>query len=49
KWLTPNENTIHEIGLTPDYPVELTEEDRQAEKDPQLDEAIKILLEMSNQ
>lgn len=49
KWLTPNENTIHEIGLTPDYPVELTEEDRQAEKDPQLDEAIKILLEMLNQ
>jgi carboxyl-terminal processing protease len=49
KWLTPNGNTIHEVGLTPDYPVELTEEDRQADKDPQLDEAIKILLGLSNQ
>ncbi len=49
KWLTPNENTIHEIGLTPDYPVELTEEDRKADKDPQLDEAVKILLEMIGQ
>ena len=49
KWLTPNENTIHEVGLTPDYLVELTEEDRQAEKDPQLDEAVRILLEMVNQ
>ena len=49
KWLTPNENTIHEIGLTPDYPVELTEDDRKADKDPQLDEAVKILLEMIGQ
>jgi carboxyl-terminal processing protease len=47
KWLTPNENTIHEIGLTPDYPVELTDEDRVADRDPQLDEAIRILLEMT--
>lgn len=49
KWLTPNENTIHEIGLTPDYPVELTEDDRKADKDPQLDEAVRILLEMVGQ
>lgn len=49
KWLTPSEKTIHEIGLTPDYPVELTEEDRQAERDPQRDEAIRILLEMIGQ
>lgn len=47
KWLTPNGNTIHEIGLTPDYPVELTEDDRKADKDPQLDEAVRILLEMT--
>ncbi|GAB4498050.1 MAG: S41 family peptidase [Anaerolineales bacterium] len=46
KWLTPNENTIHKIGLTPDYPVELTEEDRLNERDPQLDEAIRLLKEM---
>lgn len=49
KWLTPNEKTIHEIGLTPDYTVELTEEDRQADRDPQLDEAIRILKEMIGQ
>ncbi len=49
KWLTPNEKTIHEIGLTPDYPVELTSEDREADRDPQLDEAIKILMEMIGQ
>lgn len=47
KWLTPSEKTIHEIGLTPDYPVELTEEDRAADKDPQLDEAVRLLLEMA--
>lgn len=46
KWLTPNENTIHQIGLTPDYPVEMTVEDRQAGLDPQLDKAVEVLLEM---
>lgn len=49
KWLTPNENTIHEIGLTPDYLVELTEDDRLNDRDPQLDEAIRILKEMIGQ
>jgi carboxyl-terminal processing protease len=46
KWLTPKENTIHQIGLTPDYEVEMTLEDGQAGEDPQLDEAVRILLEM---
>jgi len=49
KWLTPNENTIHKIGLTPDYPVDLTPDDRKADKDPQLDEAIRLLKEMFGQ
>lgn len=49
KWLTPNEKTIHKIGLTPDYPVEMTLEQRQADEDPQLDEAVKILNEMIGQ
>lgn len=49
KWLTPNGNTIHDIGLTPDYPVELAEDDRIADRDPQLDEAVRILLEMIGQ
>ncbi len=44
RWLTPNERQISKIGLTPDYVVELTEEDFEAERDPQLDKAIEILL-----
>jgi carboxyl-terminal processing protease len=43
KWLTPNENTIHEIGLTPDVVAELTEEDYKAKRDPQLDAAVEFL------
>ncbi len=49
KWLTPSEKTIHKIGLTPDYTVEFTEEDRAADRDPQLDEAVRILKEMIGQ
>lgn len=45
KWLTPNENTIHEIGLTPDVTVEITAEDIDAKRDPQLDKAVEVLLE----
>jgi len=45
KWLTPNENTIHKIGLTPDVIVERTEEDYKAKLDPQLDKAVEVLLE----
>jgi carboxyl-terminal processing protease len=44
KWLTPNENTIHEIGLTPDFTAERTEEDYKANLDPQLDKAVEVLL-----
>ncbi len=44
RWLTPNERQIHGIGLTPDVEVPLTEEDVTAERDPQLDKAVKLLL-----
>lgn len=44
KWLTPNGRTIHKLGLTPDVVVELTEEDAKADRDPQLDKAVEILL-----
>jgi len=47
KWLTPNNNLIHDIGLNPDIEVEFTEEDYDEEKDPQLDKAIEILKEMN--
>ena len=48
KWLTPNERTIHGEGLTPDVEVEITDEDRQANVDPQLDKAIEVLLQEVN-
>lgn len=43
RWLTPQGRQINGIGLTPDIPVELTEEDWQAGRDPQLDRAIQYL------
>lgn len=43
KWLTPKERTIHEVGLAPDFEIDLTEEDFAAELDPQLDKAIEVL------
>jgi carboxyl-terminal processing protease len=46
KWLTPNERHIQGNGLTPDFEVELTEEDFEAELDPQLDKAIEVLMDM---
>ena len=48
KWLTPNERTIHGQGLEPDVTVEITDEERQAELDPQLDKAIEVLLQEIN-
>jgi carboxyl-terminal processing protease len=44
RWLTPKGRLIHGIGLTPDYIVERTEEDIEAELDPQLNKAIDLLL-----
>lgn len=46
KWLTPLKRTIHKIGLTPDVEAKITAEDIKADRDPQLDAAIKTLLEM---
>lgn len=40
RWLTPKGNSINEEGLTPDIVVEYTLEDREAERDPQLERAI---------
>jgi len=49
KWLTPNERTIHQVGLTPEHVVEITDEDRLADRDPQLEKAVEVLLEMMGQ
>jgi carboxyl-terminal processing protease len=44
RWLTPNERTIHEVGVVPDYEIDLTQEDFENELDPQLDKAIELLI-----
>ncbi len=46
RWLTPNQRRIHGVGLTPDILVEMTDEDYQADRDPQLDQAIQVLLQL---
>jgi carboxyl-terminal processing protease len=43
KWLTPKGELITDKGLEPDIKVEITDEDYEAEKDPQLDRAIEII------
>ncbi len=43
KWLTPKGNSIHHLGITPDVVVTMTQDDRTAGRDPQLDEALEIL------
>lgn len=45
KWYTPEGRSIHKLGVTPDIEVELTKEDRAAERDPQLDKAVELLAE----
>lgn len=44
KWLTPKERLIQDVGLTPDYIVEMTDEDYANDRDPQLDKAVEVLL-----
>jgi len=43
KWLTPSGISITDEGLMPDIEIELTEEDFDADRDPQLDKAIELL------
>ena len=43
RWLTPDERLIDGIGLMPDVIVEMTPEDLEAERDPQLDAAVETL------
>ncbi|MBK8796335.1 MAG: S41 family peptidase [Anaerolineales bacterium] len=43
RWFTPDDRTIDGAGLAPDVAVELTDEDRQAQRDPQLTKAIELL------
>ncbi len=43
-WFTPKDRAIDLVGLTPDFLVRMTMEDRQAQRDPQLDAAVEYLL-----
>lgn len=44
RWLTPNGKWIHGNGITPDIVVEWSHEDRDPQKDPQLQAALDFLL-----
>ncbi len=46
RWFTPNNRAIHGVGITPDYVVKRTLDDEQAGRDPQLDAAVKFLLDV---
>jgi len=43
QWLTPKGKLIDGIGLEPDVKIKMSDEDYEAGRDPQLDEAIGIL------
>ena len=45
RWYTPDDRLIHGIGLTPDVEVLIPESGLDEGEDPQLDEAIKLLLD----
>jgi len=47
-WLTPDERQIHQIGLEPDVEVLFTEEDIENDRDVQLLEAVRLLLETAD-
>ncbi len=42
-WLMPNGGLIEKNGITPDYEINITEEDVKAGRDPQLEKAMEIL------
>lgn len=46
KWLTPNKEWIHKIGLEPDVKIERTDDDLNKNVDPQLDKAIDLAKEL---
>lgn len=45
KWLTPNGNYIMETGIDPDIEVEMTLDDYEKDRDPQLEKALEIIKE----
>lgn len=43
EYYTPNENKIHKEGITPDYEIDISEEDIKNEVDSQLNKALEVL------
>ena len=43
KWFTPNGHDLNKEGLEPDEKVELTDEDFQNDRDPQMDKGLEVL------
>lgn len=43
EWLTPKKRQINKKGIEPDIKIELTDDDKKADKDPQLDRALQEL------
>lgn len=44
KWLTPKGRSINDEGIAPDYEVDLTEENYQADVDPQMEAAVSFIM-----
>lgn len=49
KYLMPNNEDIHNVGIKPDYEVPFTKEDYKNNKDPQLDKAREIIKNLIDQ
>lgn len=45
KWLTPKSNAIDQVGITPDVVVEMTPDDYDENRDPQLDKVLEMIKE----
>jgi len=43
KWLTPKGECINDKGLEPDVAIEITQEDYDNNRDPQMEKAIEII------
>jgi len=43
RWYTPLERAINEVGVSPDIEIDLTEDDFNNDRDPQLDKALELL------
>ncbi|MFC1617939.1 S41 family peptidase [Patescibacteria group bacterium] len=43
KWLTPNGDQIDEVGIKPNHEIEMTDEDYENDRDPQMDKAYEVL------